>query len=51
MIMFSVLPTTPYDAIWNGVAQWFGVTSNADLDIVLPNRKKFSLFDTMTLYG
>lgn len=46
-----VLPTTPYDAIWNGVAQWFGVTSNADLDIVLPNRNKFTLFDTMTLYG
>lgn len=48
-----VLPTTPYDALWNGVAQWFGVTDNSDLDVVLPNRNSFAgnLFSSETLYG
>ena len=48
-----VLPTTPYDALWNGVAQWFGVTDNSDLDVVLPNRNSFAgnLFTSETLYG
>ena len=48
---YLVLPTTPYDALWNAVAQWFGVTDNNDLDEVLPNRNRFSLFSAETLYG
>lgn len=35
------IPTTPWDSVWNGVAQWLGVTSEADLDFILPNRGKF----------
>ena len=27
--------------MWNGVAQWFGITDDEDLDYVLPNRKNF----------
>ena len=48
-----VLPTTPYDALWNGVAQWFGVTDDSDLDVVLPNRNSFAgnLFSSANLYG
>ena len=23
-----VIPTTPWDAVWNGVAQWFGITDS-----------------------
>jgi uncharacterized protein (DUF1501 family) len=30
----SVIPTTSWDAVWNGVLEWFGVD---DLDYCLPN--------------
>eukprot|EP00957_Ditylum_brightwellii_P093391 7111501-Ditylum_brightwellii.AAC.1 len=33
-----MIPTTPWDAILNGVAQWCGVTNSSDLDRVLPMR-------------
>eukprot|EP00586_Coscinodiscus_wailesii_P017163 CAMPEP_0172518280 /NCGR_PEP_ID=MMETSP1066-20121228/290722_1 /TAXON_ID=671091 /ORGANISM="Coscinodiscus wailesii, Strain CCMP2513" /LENGTH=2420 /DNA_ID=CAMNT_0013300633 /DNA_START=56 /DNA_END=7314 /DNA_ORIENTATION=- len=48
-----VIPTTPWDAVWNGVAQWFGITNSNDLDVVLPNRNTFSgdLFTQDYLYG
>jgi uncharacterized protein (DUF1800 family)/uncharacterized protein (DUF1501 family) len=35
------IPTTPWDAVWNGVAQWLGVMDDIDLDWALPNRKSF----------
>ena len=46
------IPTTSWDAIWNGVATWFGV----DLDkmsTVLPNKDNFNgqLFNQNTLFG
>ena len=49
----AVIPSTPWDSIWNGVAQWFGITSTADLNEVLPNRNNFldGLFTTELLYG
>ena len=37
-----MVPTLPYDAMWNGVAQWMGVTDEARLDYMLPHRKSFS---------
>eukprot|EP00934_Nitzschia_sp_Nitz4_P009264 Nitzschia sp. Nitz4//scaffold316_size20630//7257//13186//NITZ4_008656-RA/size20630-snap-gene-0.2-mRNA-1//1//CDS//3329547514//9254//frame0 len=33
-----MIPTTSWDAVWNGVLQWVGVTSDEDLDYCLPNR-------------
>ena len=36
-----VIPETPWEALWNGLAQWFGITSNNDLSTVLPNRNTF----------
>ena len=36
------IPTTSWDAVWNGVAQWMGVTAEAELDYCLPNRKATS---------
>ena len=35
------IQTTPWESVWNGVAQWFGVKEE-DLDQILPNRWKFS---------
>jgi cullin-associated NEDD8-dissociated protein 1 len=35
-----LIPTTPWEGMWNGIAQWAGVDDNA-LDKVLPNRKNF----------
>lgn len=48
-----LLPTTPFESIWNGIAQWFGITNNSDLDEVLPNRATFgdALFSAETMYG
>ena len=36
-----VIPSTPWEALWNGVAEWLGVHSNNDLATVLPNRETF----------
>jgi len=36
-----VIPTTPWESIWNGIAQWMGVTDDNQLDEVLPLRKNF----------
>jgi hypothetical protein len=36
-----VIPTTPWEAVWNGVAQWFGIETANDLRTILPNRDIF----------
>lgn len=36
------IPTMSWDSIWNGIAEWMGATSNADLDYCLPNRHSAS---------
>jgi len=47
-----VIPTTPWESLWNSVSQWFGVSNEADLDKILPNRGKFdNLFTLNDLYG
>ena len=47
-----VIPTTSWDSIFNGVAQWLDITSESDLNKVLPNRKNFQedLFDISELF-
>lgn len=35
------IPSSPWEALWNGVAEWFGVSSENDLKTVLPNREPF----------
>ena len=34
-----MLPTTSFDAIWSGIARWFGIEHDAALDEALPFRK------------
>lgn len=41
------IPTTPWDAVWNGVAQWLGVQNDDDLDWALPNRDSFDKCDDL----
>lgn len=36
-----LIPTTPWDSIWNGIAEWMGVQGDRDLEFVLPNRINF----------
>jgi hypothetical protein len=46
------IPTTSWDQIWSGIAQWYGV-EEMDMDQVLPNRKNFpkhSLFTQSDLF-
>ena len=33
-----ILPTTSWDAIWNGISEWMGADSDSELDYCLPNR-------------
>jgi len=35
------VPTTPWDAVWNGIANWLGVRDDAGLDWAVPNRGSF----------
>ena len=48
-----VIPTTSWDSIMNGVAQWLGVNNDADLNDVLPNRENFmnGLFQESDLFN
>ena len=46
-----LIPTTPWEAIWNGVGQWLGLTgtnSDKDLNFALPNRHRFDKCDLFT---
>jgi hypothetical protein len=36
-----LIPTTPWDSVWNGVSEWMGVQGDDDLSFVLPNRENF----------
>ena len=36
-----LIPTTSWDQIWPGIAQWAGVTSGTDFDLICPNRGNF----------
>jgi len=47
-----LIPTIPFEAVWNGVSKWLGVHTDEDLDKVLPNRNSFPgrLFDESDLY-
>ena len=47
------LPSTPWESLFNAVAQWMGVHEDADLDWVLPNRESFkshALYDMCDLF-
>ena len=35
------VPTTPWDAVWNGVANWLGIRDDASLEYAVPNRGTF----------
>ena len=48
-----IIPTMPWESVWNGVAQWFHVHEDEDLDFAMPNRKNFetcSLFTDTDLF-
>ena len=48
-----MIPTTPWDAMWLGVAQWFGVPDSVSMEKVLPMHKNFpneTLFDKTKLF-
>jgi len=48
-----MIPTLPWESVWNGVANWMGVRGDDDLNSVLPNRDNFdkcSLFTDEDLF-
>ena len=48
-----LLPTTPWESVWQGISQWLGITSSSDLNEILPNRNSFpssNLFSKDDLY-
>lgn len=46
------IPTTPNEAMWYGIAQWFGLKSDSALSYVLPNVNNFGcrLYSEIDLY-
>jgi len=46
------IPTTPNEAMWHGIAQWFGITTDTGLNYLLPNMDNFGcrLFSESDLY-
>jgi len=49
-----MIPTTPWDAILNGVAEWCGVTDQGDLGTVLPMKGNFpseSIYNMSEIYA
>ena len=45
-----LIPTTPWEAMWNGLAEWFGV-SNDEMDTVLPNKHRFDASNPHHLFS
>ena len=48
-----MIPTHPWDSMWYGTAKWFGITTESDLDKVLPMNKNFPpslLYDSSELF-
>uniref|UniRef100_A0A6V2KAH0 DUF1501 domain-containing protein n=1 Tax=Ditylum brightwellii TaxID=49249 RepID=A0A6V2KAH0_9STRA len=48
-----MIPTTPWESVWNGIGQWMGVRGDNDLGWVLPNRNNFdkcALFSDQDLF-
>merc|ERR1712232_84568 len=45
-----IIPQQPWDALWNGVAQWFGITTEEQLDYVMPNRQSFPTEDLFQMH-
>ncbi len=43
-----VIPKHSWESLWNGIAQWFGVSTGNDLTSVLPNRNSFPNLWTST---
>jgi hypothetical protein len=36
-----LLPTTPWESLWNGMCQWLDISLDAPLNTLLPNRNNF----------
>jgi uncharacterized protein (DUF1501 family) len=48
-----MIPKYPWDAMWYGTAQWFGVTNPADMEKVLPMHSNFDaslIYDEAELF-
>ena len=45
-----LIPTTPWEAMWNGLAEWFGVSAD-EMDIVLPNKHRFDASNPHHLFS
>jgi len=46
------IPTTPNEAMWFGISQWFGLESDFALNYALPNMNNFGcrLYSASDLY-
>jgi uncharacterized protein (DUF1501 family) len=46
-----LIPTTSWDSVFNAVADWMGVTTEEEFNMILPNRNKFNdLFNVTDLF-
>jgi uncharacterized protein (DUF1501 family) len=42
-----LLPTTPWESMWNAISQWIGISDDASLNKILPNRPNFLSGNTL----
>ena len=45
-----LIPTTPWEAMWNGLGEWFGVSAD-EMDVVLPNKQRFNASNPHHLFS
>lgn len=43
-----MIPTTPWDAMWKGTTEWFGIAEGDEMNKVLPMHQNFP---ATSLYG
>mmetsp|Transcript_2571 Transcript_2571/g.3796 ORF Transcript_2571/g.3796 Transcript_2571/m.3796 type:complete len:532 (+) Transcript_2571:492-2087(+) len=48
-----MVPTYPWDAMWKGTAEWFGIEDGPEMDKVLPMHENFpgKIYNRTDLYG
>lgn len=45
-----MIPSTSWDQIWNGIAEWSGIEDEEGLNDAVPNRGSFDVFTKADLF-
>lgn len=45
-----MMPSTSWDQIWNGIAEWLGIDDEENLTGAVPNRGSFDVFTKADMF-